>query len=119
MHQDWETIQWRRSIPKNAREAQRRGLATEAVRRRTDAGAAARKIAETEIGDIKKWGKKRGSALARARAAKGLSQAALAVRLNIKAADVQACENGKAKYDPVLMNKMRRLLGTFDKPAKA
>lgn len=119
MHQDWETIQWRKSIPKNAQEARRRGLATEAVRRRTDAGVAARKIAETEIGDIKKWGKKRGSALARARAAKGLSQAALAVKLNVKTADVQGCENGKAKYDPMLANKMRRLLGAFDKAAKA
>ena len=118
MHQDWETIQWRRSIPKNAAEAKKRGVATEAVRRRPDGGAM-RKLDQTEIGDIKVWGKKLGGALARARTAKGLSQSALAQRLNVKPAAVQACESGKAKKDPALLCKMRRVLGPFDKVTKA
>ena len=119
MHQDWETIQWRKSIPKSAAEARRRGIATQVVRRRGSAGAEARKVDGTEIGDIKTWGKKRGCALARARAAKGFTQASLAARLHVKVSDIQACENGKAKYEPSLMSKMRRILGGFDKAAKA
>ena len=118
MHQDWETIQWRKSIPKTAAEAKRRGVATEAIRRRPDGGAM-RKVDTTEIGDIKLWGKKLGAALARARTAKGLSQSALAKQLNVKPAAIQACETGKAKKDPVLLNKLRRVLGPFDKPTKA
>ncbi len=118
MHQDWETIQWRKSMPKSAAEARRRGVATEAVKRRPDGGAM-RKVATTEIGDIKRWGKKLGSSLARARTAKGLSQSALAAQLHVKPAAIQACETGKAKVDPHLLNKMRRVLGAFDKPNKA
>ena len=118
MHQDWETIQWRKSVPRNAAEAKRRGVATEAVRRRPD-GNAMRKLDQTELGDIKVWGKKLGSALAKARTAKGLSQTALAQQLNVKPAAIQACESGKAKKDPALMCKMRRLLGAFDKATKA
>lgn len=118
MHQDWETIQWRKSKPKSAADAKRRGLATEAVRRRSDNGAM-RKVDTTEIGDIRRWGKKLGGALARARAGRQWSQAELAARLNVKPATIQACETGKGKMDNALLNRMRRLLGPFDKPAKA
>tara|TARA_Y100000389_G_C17055773_1_gene314959 strand:+ start:177 stop:533 length:357 start_codon:yes stop_codon:yes gene_type:complete len=117
MQQDWETVMWRRSMPKSAAEARKRGVATEAMKRRPD-GAALRKVAATEIGDIKRWGKKLGGALSRARTAKGLSQSALAQQLNVKPAIIQACESGKGKADPALLVRMRRILGAFDKPIK-
>jgi ribosome-binding protein aMBF1 (putative translation factor) len=114
MHQDWDTVMWRKNAPKTGAEAKRMGLPTESVRRRP-CGGAMRKVAETEIGDIKRWGKKLGAAVARARAAKQLSQVALARQLNVKPAVIVACESGKGKADAVLLHRMRRILGPLDK----
>ena len=112
-HQDWDTVEWRRTMAVTAKEAQRRRLETDAVRKRA-CGGEARKIASTEIGDIKRWGKKRGQALAQARTKKGLSQAALARSVNEKPGEIAKCESGKAKLNNALINKLRRVVGPFD-----
>jgi len=58
--------------------------------------------------------------LQQARTAKGLTQAKLAQALNLKPADVQAFEAGKAKPDGATLSKMGRVLGAklTGKPAK-
>jgi ribosome-binding protein aMBF1 (putative translation factor) len=113
-HQDWETVQWRKTKALTAAEAKRRALPTGVVQKRKDDGGLG-KVARTEIGDIKKWGKKRGKALATARTQKALSQTNLAKKLNVKPAIIAACEAGKAPIDQKLLARMRKELGPFDK----
>ena len=112
-HQDWDTIEWRKTGAIMAAEARRKGE-TETVRRRA-CGGAMRKVDQTEIGDIKRWGKKRGRQLAAARTKRKLSQAALAQAVNVKPAVIAECESGKMKFDAGLLNRLRRQLGQFDK----
>jgi len=116
-HQDWETIQWRKTLAVTAKEARDRRLNTEGIQRRS-CGGEQRKIANTEIGDIKRWGKKKGSAMAAARAKKKMKQADLARAVNVRPADIASCESGRAKLDNALLNRLRRVLGRFDLPQK-
>ena len=110
-------MEWRKTRAVVAKEAHMRRLSTEPVKKRA-CGGEARKVANTEIGDIKRWGKKRGQALAQARTKKGLSQAALARLVNVRQAEIAQCESGKAKTDNGLDNKLRKVLGPFDRPQK-
>ena len=65
-----------------------------------------RKLDNTEIGDIKKWGKKKGAALSAARVAKKMKQSDLARAVNVKPADIASCERGTAKMDNALPNRV-------------
>ena len=112
-HQDWDTVQWRKTLAVTAKEARERRLQTQG-KKKVGCGGALRKLDVTEIGDIKKWGKKRGAALSAARTTKKMKQADLARAVNVRPADIANCERGTAKLDNGLLNKLRKVLGPFD-----
>ncbi len=66
---------------------------------------------EKELPTIKKPTKDFCILLQQARVAKGWTQKDLALKLGIKAQELQTYENGKSQIPPAVMKKMQRVLG--------
>ena len=69
------------------------------------------KVDKEEIGCIKRVGTALGKQIQQARLQKKMSQAQLANLINIKKQLMQQYENGKAKHDPNILQKLRKTLG--------
>ena len=86
----------------------------------TSAGAKARKLdEETEVFKTARSGLALGKALAAARAAKGLTQKALATAVSEKPQLIQQYESGSAIPQPAVIGKLERQLGVkLPRPTK-
>tara|TARA_B100001123_G_C15181111_1_gene975397 strand:- start:434 stop:844 length:411 start_codon:yes stop_codon:yes gene_type:complete len=117
--QDWVEVVWRKPAPRTAAEAKARGLKVETKTRhlgtKNTNNKHSKKMAKVEQEDttfvIEKVTRNVRVAIQKGRAAKGMKQADLARRCNVKTQIINDYEQGRAKPNPTLMRKMERVLG--------
>ena len=97
--QDWDNVIFRKPKPK--------------VKKPTPSadGNGLRKIDRQEVGTHAKVTRKEGSAIARARVRKGLSQQALAGAIRVRPGVIKDYEAGRAQRDNAIMQRLRSVLG--------
>jgi putative transcription factor len=116
-HQDWKPLVLKKT-GKALEKMQRNRGETESVKKYGSGGNAQQKSEnlkkiedETETFRIESVSHDLKVKIQQARTAKKLSQKDLANKMNVNVNVIQDYENGKAKPDPQMLNKMSRILG--------
>ena len=116
--QDWEPVVFKKNPSQLSKaDAKRKGL-TKTVKRTADNSQLHKVENETETFKIDKVDLNVGKQIQQARCAKKMTQKQLAQAINCQASVITELESGKAKYNPAIINKVKRALGISIKNKK-
>ena len=117
-HQDWKPVVWAKK-PDKKKNVKKGSVAVANTNKNFQGQGTGKKIKDDdEIKRIPTVGMAIGKQIAQARNAKKMTQKQLAQAINCQVSVITELENGKAKYNPAVINKVKRALGISIKNKK-
>ena len=114
-HQDWDSVVFKKRIPKTVKEAKAKGHTTQQNTNKKNVNyentISMRKLENEEV-EIKKIEHNVSKIIQKARMDAKLSQKDLAQKLNLKPTVIQTYESGKAIPNKMVLVKMGKMLNT-------